>query len=118
MRSSSFKWNTADRDSGGVANMAMYSTAVVEGDDNVFDGNECFGVGAVFSASVNTSITIEGGLFINNNVNQVGPEAFYFTSTKRFGAHKYKPINNPLMNRSRNGLQTMPDKQSSGGPHI
>lgn len=71
MRNSSFESNAADRDSGGVAEMAKFSMAIVEGDDNVFDGNECYGDGAVFAASTDTSITIEGGLFINNHVEEV-----------------------------------------------
>lgn len=71
MRNSSFESNAADRDSGGVMSMAEFTTVFVEGDDNVFDGNECFGDGAVFAASSNSSITIEGGLFINNHVEEV-----------------------------------------------
>lgn len=57
--------------------MNDFTTAIVEGDENVFDANECYGVGAVFAASVNTSIAIEGGLFINSRVQEVGHEACY-----------------------------------------
>lgn len=71
MRNSSFESNAAELDSGGVASMADFSTVIVEGDDNVFDGNECHEDGAVFAASANTSITIEGGLFIHNHVEEV-----------------------------------------------
>lgn len=71
MRNSSFESNSANLDSGGVVNMDDFTTAVVEGNDNVFDGNECYGDGAVFAASADSSITIEGGLFINNHVEEV-----------------------------------------------
>ncbi|CAM9130909.1 unnamed protein product [Laminaria digitata] len=72
MRNSSFESNRADRDSGGVVSMAEFSKVVVEGDGNVFRGNTCDGDGGVFAASTNSSITIEGGLFIDNSVEENG----------------------------------------------
>ena len=71
MRNSSFEANRADRDSGGVVSMAEFSKVFIEGDGNVFRGNECIGDGGVFAASTNSSITIEGGLFIDNTVEEV-----------------------------------------------
>lgn len=73
MRNSSFETNVARLGSGGVVSMDKFTRAVVEGDHNVFDGNECHGDGAVFAASENSKITIEGGLFINNHVKEVRP---------------------------------------------
>lgn len=71
MQSSSFESNLADVENGGVVSMAEFTKAVIEGDNNVFDGNKCYGNGAVFAASTNSSIIIEGGLFINNHVDEI-----------------------------------------------
>lgn len=71
MRNSLFGSNWADLDSGGVVSADEYCTMVVEGDGNVFEGNECYGDGGVIVATTDTSITIEGGLFINNRVEEV-----------------------------------------------
>lgn len=76
MRNSSFESNAADRGSGGVMYLGDFATAVVEGDANVFKGNKCFGDGGVFAATTNTSLTIEGGLFIDNRIEEVGHGIF------------------------------------------
>ena len=57
-------------------NMGDFAIAVVEGDGNVFERNECYGDGGVFAASENSLITIEGGLFVDNIVEEVGHGIF------------------------------------------
>lgn len=76
IRNSSFESNAADRGDGGVANIGDFAMAVVEGDGNVFEGNTCYGDGGVFAASANTSITIEGGLFIDNRIEKASDGIF------------------------------------------
>ena len=56
--------------------MGDFAIAVVEGDGNVFERNECYGDGGVFAASENSLITMEGGLFVDNIVEEVGHDIF------------------------------------------
>ena len=72
MRNSLFGSNEAELESGGVINAGEFCTTVVEGDGNRFELNNCYGDGGVIVATTDTSITIEGGLFINNRVGEVG----------------------------------------------
>ncbi|CAM9271368.1 unnamed protein product, partial [Ectocarpus sp. 8 AP-2014] len=66
LRNSTFTDNWAHLDNAGVVNLGEFSTLLVEGDDNVFAGNECGQNGAVFGATTDTVIVIEGGTFFGN----------------------------------------------------
>ncbi|CBJ26637.1 adhesin-like protein [Ectocarpus siliculosus] len=66
LRNSTFTDNWAHLDNAGVVNLGEFATLLVEGDDNVFAGNECGQNGAVFGATTDTVIVIEGGTFFGN----------------------------------------------------
>ncbi|CAM9462085.1 unnamed protein product, partial [Ectocarpus sp. 12 AP-2014] len=66
LRNSTFTDNSAHLDNAGVVNLGEFATLLVEGDGNVFAGNECGQNGAVFGATTDTSIVIEGGTFFGN----------------------------------------------------
>lgn len=66
LRNSSFRWNMADLDNGAVANVEKFASILVEGDGNVFEGNNCGADGGVFASTTDTLVTIEGGTFQGN----------------------------------------------------
>ncbi|CAN0356022.1 unnamed protein product, partial [Ectocarpus sp. 12 AP-2014] len=66
LRNSTFTDNWAHLDNAGVVNLGEYATLLVEGDGNVFGRNECGQNGAVFGATTDTAIVIEGGTFFGN----------------------------------------------------
>lgn len=68
---SRFKSNAACLGGAGVAYIGEFSTLLVAGDANVFEANTCGGNGAVFGGMINTTITVEGGVFINNEADVV-----------------------------------------------
>lgn len=72
LRNSTFKSNTADAGNAGVVNLAEFTTLVVAGDGNVFEGNTCGDDGGVFGGTTNTNITVEGGVFRDNLADAVG----------------------------------------------
>lgn len=71
LRNSTFLYNRAGVQDGGVASIRGWASVAVEGDGNVFAYNESPDSGAVFSAEDDTSITIEGGHFFNNLAEKV-----------------------------------------------
>ena len=93
MWNSSFENNIAKGDSGGVLTAAENSSVTVEGDGNVFKGNNCGEDGGVFQLSANTLITIEGGNFTGNTCDKVSKvqrrgttcQNFYFAPTANIG---------------------------------
>lgn len=72
LRNSTFKLNTAEFGNAGVVHLDGFSTLVVDGDENVFEGNTCGEDGGVFGGEVNTNITVEGGVFERNDAKAVG----------------------------------------------
>ena len=69
---STFESNTAHLGNAGVANLAEFTTLIVAGDENVFAWNTCGKEGAVFGGTTDTIITVEGGVFKNNEADEVG----------------------------------------------
>lgn len=67
MRNSSFQTNRAELDTGGVIYVGQFATAIVEGTGNLFELNTCGSNGAVFAATANSSLIVEGGEFNNNS---------------------------------------------------
>ncbi|CAN0005479.1 unnamed protein product [Ectocarpus fasciculatus] len=72
LRNSTFTNNLADLDNAGVVNLGEYATLLVEGDGNVFAGNECGQNGGVIGATVDTVVVIEGGSFYGNEASDGG----------------------------------------------
>lgn len=72
LRNSVFTDNWAELQNAGVVNLGEYATVLVEGDGNVFARNECGEDGAVFGATVDTMVVVEGGEFYENDANDVG----------------------------------------------
>ncbi|CAN0008375.1 unnamed protein product, partial [Scytosiphon promiscuus] len=72
LRNSSFTDNRAHLDNAGVVNLGEFSSLTVEGDGNVFARNECGQSGAVIGATVDTSVVVEGGLFLDNVAEEGG----------------------------------------------
>ena len=66
IRDSTFQYNRAELNNGGVAYLGDFANVIVEGDDNVFEMNTCETDGAVFAATSNSLVTVEGGSFHNN----------------------------------------------------
>lgn len=79
---STFDSNAADLGGAGVAYIGVFSTLLVAGDGNVFEANTCGGNGAVFEGMTNTTITVEGGVFINNEADVVRVWVGVFHSIK------------------------------------
>lgn len=59
-------------DNSGVVNLGEFASLLVEGHDNVFERNSCGQSGAVFGATTNTSVVVQGGLFVGNVAEEVG----------------------------------------------
>lgn len=72
LSNSTFKSNSAASGAAGVAYLAEFSALVVAGDGNIFEENECDEDGAIFGGTINTNITVEGGVFKNNKAKEVG----------------------------------------------
>lgn len=72
LRNSTFTDNLADLQNAGVVNLGDFSSLLVEGDDNVFARNACGEAGAVFGATVDTRLVVEGGEFYENEASDVG----------------------------------------------
>lgn len=71
LRNSTFMYNRAGLDNGGVVNVGSYGLLVVEGDDNVFAFNHAYDSGGLFAATSDTWIVVEGGEFLDNEAQQV-----------------------------------------------
>lgn len=61
----------ADLGNAAVVYLGEFSSLVVAGDTNVFEGNTCGGDGAVFGGTVDSNITVEGGVFKDNEAKEV-----------------------------------------------
>lgn len=68
---STFTENESDGGSGGVIYCNAYSTVVVMGNDSIFAENYSAEYGGVLAATSNTDVTIEGGEFSWNTVEEV-----------------------------------------------
>lgn len=79
IQNSSFESNTAHVDNGGVINVGEFARVIVEGDGNVFEQNACGEDGAVFAATTNSLVLIEGGTFKGNNAGRVSPSSAFQT---------------------------------------
>ena len=66
LRNSTFMYNQASLDNGGVVNVGSYGLLLVAGDDSVFAFNQVTRSGGVFAATTDTTIVIEGGEFHDN----------------------------------------------------
>lgn len=71
LRSSTFRNNTASSDNGGVANLEKFASLSVQGGGNLFEGNQAFSDGAVFSATTDSTIDVDGGNFVQNESDSV-----------------------------------------------
>lgn len=71
LQNCTFMHNQSGLDNGGVANLGRFGRLLVQGDGNVFAYNQNTYSGAVFAATTNTSITIEGGEFFANEAEKV-----------------------------------------------
>ena len=69
---SKFESNTAHLGNAGVVYLGEFSALIVAGDENVFAWNTCGKEGAVFGGTTDTIITVEGGVFKNNEADEVG----------------------------------------------
>lgn len=69
---STFTENESDGNSGGVIYCNTYTTVVVKGDGNSFANNYSGQYGGVLGATSNTDVTIDGGEFSSNAVDEVG----------------------------------------------
>lgn len=71
MRNSTFTGNIAKLNSAGVVNLGEFATARFEGQGNNFTGNVCGLYGGVLAATINTNVTVEGGIFQGNEADEV-----------------------------------------------
>ena len=83
IRNSTFAGNIADLDSAGAVYLNEYSVVHFEGGGNHFTMNACKDFGGVVAATTNTNITVEGGLFENNEAKEVRRE--FLQLGKRIG---------------------------------
>lgn len=74
LQNSTFLQNTADLDNGGVLTLGEFCNATIEGDDNIFEENECGAGGGVLAATENTWVVVHGGNFSNNESKYVREE--------------------------------------------
>lgn len=75
LRNSVFRNNTAAGDNGGVANLGEYASVSVQGEGNLFEGNQALLEGGVFSAATTSVINVDGGEFADNESEEVRREA-------------------------------------------
>ena len=77
IRNSTFVGNTAQLDAAGAIYLNENTEAHFEGDHNIFTGNKCNVNGGVLAATDNTLVTVEGGIFKNNEAGEVRGENPY-----------------------------------------
>lgn len=71
IRNSTFTGNFAELDSAGAIYVGEYATVKIEGQRNNFTANVCGFTGGVLAATSNTNVTVEGGLFQENEADEV-----------------------------------------------
>lgn len=81
LRNSTFESNTADLGNAGVVSLDKFTTLVVAGEGNVFEGNVCGEDGAVFAGTTDSHIVVEGGEFKDNVADSVGVSCVSFVKT-------------------------------------
>lgn len=72
IRNSNVTRNFAEANDAGGIYLGEYAIARIEGSGNNFTGNACGGTGGVLAATTNTNVTVEGGLFYENEASEVG----------------------------------------------
>ena len=82
--------NVAGLDNGGAIYLGEYTVARFEDSGNNFTNNECNIVGGVVAASINTNVTVEGGLFEGNDAIEVRGQTLVQRSSREMTLLKNK----------------------------